>query len=107
MKQFESFASVTSPFLRNAQKIKSYFETAIPEASLLLKYKDVGLQGRSKKFIDLLKGLKLQLNVMPVFYLLEIPAQAKNSLQRLFISLAIEQRIHSLQLIVELFQIIF
>lgn len=56
--QFESFASVSSPFLRNAQKFKSYFETAIPEASLLLKYKDVGLQGRSKKFIDLLKGIE-------------------------------------------------
>ncbi len=54
----ESFADISAPFLRNAQKIRPYFETAIPEASLLLKYKNVGLYGKSSKFVDLLKAIE-------------------------------------------------
>ena len=56
--QIESYAALSTPFLRNAQKFKPYFETAIPEASLLIKYKNVGLYGKSEKFIDMLRAIE-------------------------------------------------
>lgn len=54
----ESFAAVSAPFLRNAQKIRPFFDTTITEASLVLKYKNAGLYGKSSKFVDLLKAIE-------------------------------------------------
>jgi Nif-specific regulatory protein len=50
----ENLAAISVPFLRNAQKIREYFYPDLPDASLLLKYKNTGLIGKSPPFIDML-----------------------------------------------------
>lgn len=54
----ERLAAIVTPYLRNVQKIKSYFETALPEAALLARYEGLGLLGKSKKFIELLHAIE-------------------------------------------------
>ncbi len=54
----EKLALVASPYLRNSHKIAEYFEAPLPEATLLTKYKQVGLIGKSAKFIELLKTIE-------------------------------------------------
>jgi Nif-specific regulatory protein len=54
----ENMAAISVPFLRNAQKIRQFFDSAVPEATLLLKYKNAGLYGKSPKFIALLHAIE-------------------------------------------------
>ena len=54
----ENIAAVSAPFLRNVQKLRKYFQPVIPETSLILKYKDVGLYGKSSRFIELLQTIE-------------------------------------------------
>ncbi len=54
----ENIAAVSTPFLRNVQKLKQYFQTSMPESSIILKYKNVGLYGRSPRFIELLQAIE-------------------------------------------------
>ena len=53
----ENIAAVSAPFLRNAQKLGSFFTAKIPETSLLLKYNNAGLHGKSNKFLELLQTI--------------------------------------------------
>jgi transcriptional regulator with GAF, ATPase, and Fis domain len=50
------FGAVISPFLFNKQKIQEYFHPPLTEEELLNKYRDLGLIGRSNKFIEMLKS---------------------------------------------------
>ncbi len=54
----EKIAVVVAPFLRNAQNVREYFESPIPQKSLLLKYEALGMIGKSKTFVDLLKAVE-------------------------------------------------
>jgi len=58
LKHLEKVAVIAAPYLRNAQKISSYFESPLPEAALLSKYADLGLLGKSKPFVDILKAVE-------------------------------------------------
>lgn len=55
---FEYFAAIVAPFLHNVQKMQSYFTTKIPDSNLIKKYQALGLLGKSKKFIELLKSIE-------------------------------------------------
>jgi transcriptional regulator with GAF, ATPase, and Fis domain len=50
----ENIAAISAPYLRNAQKVREYFKQDLPEASLLVKYNNVGLYGKSQRFVELL-----------------------------------------------------
>ena len=54
----ENIAAVSTPFLRNVQKIRHYFDTTISESSLIQKYKNAGLIGKDKKFLELLHAIE-------------------------------------------------
>jgi len=54
----ESMAALSAPFLRNVQKIRQYFHPLIPESSLILKYKNSGLYGKSERFVELLHAIE-------------------------------------------------
>lgn len=58
LKSLENIASISVPFLRNIQKIRPFFDSTLPEASLLLKYKNAGLFGKSTKFIEMLHAIE-------------------------------------------------
>ena len=54
----ESIAAIAAPFLRNMQKIKAFFESVLPEETLLAKYEAAGLLGKSVKFRELLHAIE-------------------------------------------------
>jgi transcriptional regulator with GAF, ATPase, and Fis domain len=54
----EQVASVTVPFLRNVQKIREYFESVLPDSSLIVKYNNVGLFGKSPRYIEMLHAVE-------------------------------------------------
>jgi transcriptional regulator with PAS, ATPase and Fis domain len=54
----EQLAAVTAPFLRNAQKIREYFVSSLPDSSLIIKYNNIGLYGKSSRFIELLHAIE-------------------------------------------------
>jgi transcriptional regulator with GAF, ATPase, and Fis domain len=54
----ENLAVLSAPYLRNAQKIREYFKLALPETSLLVKYNNAGLYGKSPRFIELLHAVE-------------------------------------------------
>jgi transcriptional regulator with GAF, ATPase, and Fis domain len=54
----ENIAAISVPFLRNVQKLRQYFLSSIPEESLILKYKNAGLYGKSTRFIELLYAIE-------------------------------------------------
>jgi Nif-specific regulatory protein len=54
----ENLAAISAPYLRNAQKIREYFQLDLPETSLLVKYNNAGLYGKSPRFIELLHGIE-------------------------------------------------
>jgi transcriptional regulator with GAF, ATPase, and Fis domain len=54
----EKMAAVVAPFLSNVQKISEYFQAPLPEAALLGKYEPLGLLGKGKPFIELLKAVE-------------------------------------------------
>jgi len=54
----EKIAIISAPYLRNAQNIQQYFATPLPEQSLLTKYSKLGLVGKGKKFLNLLRSIE-------------------------------------------------
>ena len=54
----ERFAAVVAPHLRNVQEIQRYFSPPANEKSLLQKYRNFGLLGKSKSFIELLQAVE-------------------------------------------------
>ena len=54
----ENLAAISAPYLRNAQKIREYFQLDLPETSLLVKYNTAGLYGKSPRFIELLHAIE-------------------------------------------------
>jgi Nif-specific regulatory protein len=54
----ENIAAISAPFLRNAQKLREYFNYPLTESSLVLKYNNVGLYGKSIPFIELLHSIE-------------------------------------------------
>ena len=52
------FSAVISPFLYNKQKIQEYFNPPLPDSELLKRYEDLGLVGKSSKFIEMLKSIE-------------------------------------------------
>lgn len=54
----ENIAAVSAPFLRNTQKIRQFFESALPETTLLSKYQSAGLLGKSPRFVELLRAIE-------------------------------------------------
>jgi transcriptional regulator with GAF, ATPase, and Fis domain len=54
----QNLAAISAPYLRNAQKIREYFELDLPETSLLVKYNNTGLYGKSPRFIELLREVE-------------------------------------------------
>lgn len=53
----EKFTAVVSPFLHCTQNITQFFISPLPKQSLLSKYSELGLLGKSKKFIELLQAI--------------------------------------------------
>jgi len=56
IQSLENLATIASPYLRNTQSIRDYFHLTLPETSLLAKYNNVGLYGKSGRFIELLQA---------------------------------------------------
>lgn len=54
----EKFAAISAPFLRNIQKIQQYFTAPIPKEALLTKYQNLGLLGKSSRFIELIQAIE-------------------------------------------------
>lgn len=54
----ENIAAISTPFLRNVQKIRQYFDTTISESTLIQKYKTTGLIGKDSKYIELLHAIE-------------------------------------------------
>jgi transcriptional regulator with GAF, ATPase, and Fis domain len=58
IESLEYVAAVAVPFLRNAQKIREYFVSSLPDPSLLIKYNNIGLYGKSPCFYELLHAIE-------------------------------------------------
>ncbi len=54
IKSLENLSVLAAPYLRNAQKIREYFDAALPDSSLLVKYNNADLYGSDASFIELL-----------------------------------------------------
>jgi Nif-specific regulatory protein len=54
----EKYVLICAPYLNKLQKIEEFFKTPIPEDTLLTKYETIGLFGKSKKYIELLKSIE-------------------------------------------------
>ncbi len=54
----ENIAVISAPFLRNVQKIRQYFDSKMSDSTLLQKYKNAGLLGKSPKFIEMLHAVE-------------------------------------------------
>lgn len=52
------FSSMIAPYLNDASKVEKYFSCNITEDILLNKYQSLGLYGKSKAFIELLKSIE-------------------------------------------------
>lgn len=53
----EKFSAVVSPFLHCTQDIAQYFVSPLPKQTLLSKYAELGLLGKSNRFIELLQSI--------------------------------------------------
>ncbi len=58
----ENFATIISPYFRDTSNLQKYFAASIPEDTLRAKYEKLGLIGKSKTFIDLLKSIDAAAN---------------------------------------------
>ncbi len=59
MEYLNQYSSIVSPFLRNVQKIQQYFSYEISGKTLVNKYATIGLMGKSRKFVELLKAIEI------------------------------------------------
>lgn len=62
LEYLEKLSFVVAPFLRNAQNVREYFESPVPQKSLLSKYEVLGMIGKCKSFVDLLKAIESAAN---------------------------------------------
>jgi transcriptional regulator with GAF, ATPase, and Fis domain len=53
----EKFSAIVSPFLHCTQNIGQYFISPLPKQTLLTKYAELGLLGKSNKFMELLLAI--------------------------------------------------
>lgn len=53
----EALAAISSPFLHSAQTVAQYFVSPLPKQALLRKYAALGLLGRSRQFMELLRSI--------------------------------------------------
>ncbi len=58
LKLLQQMAAVCAPFLSNVQHIQEYFEAPLPEEVLLAQYAGLGMLGRSKPFVELLRAIE-------------------------------------------------
>jgi len=58
LNSLEDMAIISAPYLRNTQKIREYFTLDLPETSLLVKYNNAGLYGKSPRFTELLRAIE-------------------------------------------------
>lgn len=58
----EQIAIIVSPYLRNVEALQKYFAPPMQETTLLSKYSALGLIGKSKKFISLLRDIEAAAN---------------------------------------------
>lgn len=58
----ENIAALSAPYLRNAQKIREYFKKSLPDTSLITKYNNSGLYGKSLRHIDMLQAIEAATN---------------------------------------------
>ena len=58
LRLLEKISVLAAPYLRNVQKLKHYFEPALPDDALLRKYRQAGLLGKSKAFLQLLHTIE-------------------------------------------------
>lgn len=54
----QKLAAVAAPHLSNVQKISDFFQKPIPEAALLQRFSQMGMLGRSKSFVEMLKAIE-------------------------------------------------
>jgi Nif-specific regulatory protein len=54
----EKIAVISAPYLCNVQSIQEYFEPPLHSDALLSKYRDMGLLGKSKRFVELLQAIE-------------------------------------------------
>jgi transcriptional regulator with GAF, ATPase, and Fis domain len=54
----EKLLHVVTPYLYNVQSIQEFFICPLPEESIIKKYNEFGLIGRSSKFIEMLKSIE-------------------------------------------------
>jgi Nif-specific regulatory protein len=58
VKLLERISDISAPHISNVQKIQEYFNISLPDDSILHKYKQFGLLGKSRTFIELLKSIE-------------------------------------------------
>ncbi len=58
LRLLEQMAAVCAPFLSNVQRIQEYFDAPLPEAVLLAQYEGLGMLGKSKPFVELLRAIE-------------------------------------------------
>jgi len=54
----KKIAAISAPYISNVQRIQEYFEPPLSEVTLLRKYREKGLLGKSDQFIELLKAIE-------------------------------------------------
>jgi len=54
----DKYAIICSPFLLNTQKLHAFFQPPLGKQPLVMKYKALGLLGRSEKFVELLQSIE-------------------------------------------------
>ena len=54
----ENLAAIGTPFLSNVQRIQEYFNAPLPEVALRGQFEPLGLIGKSKSFIELLRAVE-------------------------------------------------
>ena len=57
IKLLERISDISAPHISNVQKIQGYFSIPLSNESILYKYQQVGLLGKSKKFIEMLHSI--------------------------------------------------
>lgn len=57
VKLLERISDISAPHISNVQKIQEYFSIPLSNESVLYKYQQVGLLGKSKRFIEMLHSI--------------------------------------------------
>jgi len=54
----EMLTAICAPYLRNAPNIEVLFQSRLPDASLQAKFEQIGLLGKSERFMELLRAIE-------------------------------------------------